>query len=257
MKNLWITALQRDTRKVDLVLSIARHYGLDGNGHFWTDDLKNLAWQGAVDPLTKPDTGLWVILVAPEDLEPQSVRYGLSLLALAVQGKQGVGFPIFIINTQPDKDFGRLPTPLAGAKILSIEEETLGAKLVAKANMPVKKLPADYRMDIHANPGYGVWFELGPSTGGEWAGALCGVHGGEVTAHGVGPAGELPQKTVLEYQMKGLALAVGDEPFTAWAVKNHLDDQTSYYVQIKDTPQALVFGPLSEEDELDAHVLRF
>ncbi len=257
MKSIWITAFQRDTHKVDLILSLARHYGLDGNGHFWTDDLKQMAWQAPAEKLVDRDVGLWALLASPEDLKDQSVRYGISLLALTVQAVKGVGFPIFIINTQPDKSFTNLPTPLAGASVYSIEEETLGAKFAAKANMPVPKRAMDYRIDVHANPGFGVWFELGSIAGGEWQGALCGVTGGEISAHGVGPAGELPKTTVLEYQMKGLKLEVGDAEYTAWAVKNHLPADQSYFVQVQDVPDGLVFGSLSEDDELDAHVLRF
>ncbi|MBF0200995.1 MAG: hypothetical protein HQK66_06740 [Desulfamplus sp.] len=142
-----------------------------------------------------------------------------------------------------------LPTALKGAEIIPMGEKTLGAKLAARANTPVKNIPMEYRMDIHANPGYGIWFELGPQGADIWDGVLAGGLESDVNAHGIGPAGSLPLKTVLEYQMQGLKLQFNDNTFSAWAVKNRIDKNSSYYVRFKDNPGALVFGPLPGDGE--------
>jgi len=76
-----------------------------------------------------------------------------------------------------------------------------------------------------------------------------------VPFNGVGESGKLPLKAVLEYPMKGLKLQAGENEYTAWAVKNNLDDNQSYYVRVQDMPDSIVFGPYASEDEASLHVI--
>ncbi len=257
MKKIWITSLARNEEAVASVLGVARTYRLEADGHFWTDDLNHMAWQAPQEVLTAPETALWVILGDPKDMEAPSVRYGLGLLALSVQEKKGQGFPVLWLATEEGPSAEDLPTPLRGADVLSAAGTSLGAKMTAKANVPPKDVPMDYRLSVHANPGFGVWFEVGPGKGLSWSGALLGVEGGAVDAHGVGPAGSIPQKAVLRYPVQGLTLTLGDREYTAWAVQNDLDPGLSYFARVKETPRGLLFGPYSQEDEADVHVLTF
>lgn len=257
MKKVWITSLVRDEAVVTNVLGTAKKYGLDANGHFWTDDLQHMAWRAPADNLLEPETGLWVILGAEKDVQASSVRYGLALLTLTVQAGRGHGSHILWVCTEGAVTPEALPTPLRGAEITSASDASLGAKLVARANTPAPKIETDYRLDIHANPGFGVWVEVGPVKGQAWDGAMQGVQEGEVDAHGVGESGKLPQKCVLEYPMKGLKLNLGEREFIAWAVRNRLDEKTSYYARIRDVPKALVFGPLAQGEEAEVHVIEF
>jgi len=257
MKKIWITSLVRNEAQVGNMLGTAKKYGLDANGHFWTDDLKHMAWQGPADNILLPETGLWVIMGSEKDVRPSSVRYGLSLLTLCVQAQKGLGFHILWACTEGSLNADGLPTPMRGAEIVSISDPSLGAKLVARANTPAPKIQTEYRLGIHANPGFGVWMEVGPVQGQTWSGALLGVQEGEVDAHGVGDAGKLPQKSVLEYPMKGLKLDLGDREFVAWGVQNALDEKLSYYARVKEIPKGLLFGPLSQGDETEVHVVEF
>jgi len=255
MKKIWITSLARDEKAVAGVLGLARSYGLEADGHFWTDDLSHMAWLAPKEPLASPETSLWVILGSGKEMTAPSVRYGLSLLALSVQGDKGAGFPVLWLDTDKGLSAEVLPTPLQGADIVAAAEPSLGAKLVAKANVPPHAVFADYRLAVHANPGFGVWFEVGPGKGLAWSGALLGVSGGAVDAHGVGPSGAIPQKAVLRYPVKGLTLALNDREYTAWAVQNDLDDTQSYYARVQETLTGLLFGPYTQDDEADVHVL--
>ena len=256
MKIVWITALDRDQRKVQALMGALHQYGLDGNGHFWTDDLKNMAWLGTKEQLLDKDVALWVLLGSQKSLETDSVRYGLSLLAIILQATKGVNFPIQFVDTGEGIDIDSMPTPLIAADSIAFDSPSLAAKMVAKVNTPVKPLEIDYRLDIHANPGLGLWFEVGPSSGQTWNGALLGACGGEIDFHGVGPAGKLPQKAVLEYPMEGLKLQLADKEYLAWAVKNVLEGATSYYVRLKDRAESIVFGPFSEDEESSVHVVK-
>lgn len=257
MKKVWITSLVRDEKKVADLMGMAKKYGLDANGHFWVDDMKHMAWKAPVENLIDHETTLWMIMGSEKDLEAASVRYGLGLLALTVQAKKGLGFHIIWISAEGKVDAEKLPTPLKGVEVISASDTSIGAKLVAKANTPAPKIDTEYRLDIHANPGVGVWIEIGPAKGHEWNGALLGVNGGEIDAHGVGPAGKLPRKAVLEYQMQGLKLKLGEDEYTAWAVQNRLDENSSYYARVQEIPKTMIFGPYAQDEEADVHVIQF
>jgi len=84
---------------------------------------------------------------------------------------------------------------------------------------------------------------------------MFGVAGGEIDSHAVGPLGHLPERAVLNYPSKGLKLQAGDTEYTAWAVKNTLDDQTAYFVRVKGTPTAVVFGSFAETDAAEVFTL--
>ena len=85
MKKVWITSLVKNEEQVSKILSTAKQYGLDANGHFWTDDLKHMAWQSPKDNIIESETTVWAIMGSEKDMEKESVRYGIGLLALAVQ----------------------------------------------------------------------------------------------------------------------------------------------------------------------------
>lgn len=251
MKKLWITALDTPEQSggtVKALMATLHIYGIESGGHFWEDDLKKLAWLGPLGTLAERDTAAWVILGSSKSIEPSSIRYGLSLLAISLLAKKGQSFPIIILDTGEGLNAAVLPLPLRGADIYPAGLPTLGAKLVAKANLPLKPFDPGYRLNVHASEHYGVWFEIGPSGGTPWNGALLGVNGGTIDFHGYGPAGALPQKAVLEYPMQGLKLETGGKEYIAWAVQNKLDSGSSYYVRVQDIPASIVFGPLESDD---------
>ncbi len=255
MKKIWITSLDHDQKKVQKIMASLKKYALDANGHFWEDDLKKMAWLASRSQLTDADTALWIILSDDKNLAEASVRYGLAMLTLSAQNVQGHGFPIILAHQGQLPQTDDLPTPLQGAVILDVDNPALGAKVVAKVHTPSKKIAAEYRADIYALPQLGQWFEVGPGNS-AWEGVLFGVHGAEIDAHGVGPAGRLPDKAVVEYPMKGLKIDLKGKEYIAWAVKNRLEADSSYYVRVKGEPESVILGPLSESDDAEIYVLR-
>ena len=256
-KVVWITVIDKDKNeeKARKLYQTVGRYGLSPAGHFWQDNLDQMAWSGARDDLMKKETGLWIIMASAKALAVETIRYGLSLLALGVQAQKGHGFPIMIALTEGELEPDGLPTALKGAEVLSADPASLGAKITAKANMPVRKVAADYRLDVYGMQGIGQWFEVGPAPGHSWDGVMFGVCGGEIIAHGVGEAHKLPERSILEYPMKGLKLQVGESEYTAWAVKNAMADNASYYLRVNEFPSSLLFGPMSEGDDAEVFIV--
>jgi hypothetical protein len=255
MKKVWITSLSRDEQKVQGTMAMLKKYALDGNGHFWVDDLEKMAWMAARDELIKKDTAAWIILSSDQDIAVPSVRYGLSLLALSMQAVKGHGTPIMFLHDGAPPSHDMLPPPFRGAEILPAGNPVVGAKVVAAANTPAKGIETDYRLDVIGMPKIGLWFEVGPAND-LWKGVMFGVNGGEIDFHGVGPKGRLHDRAVLEYPMEGMRLSVGDVEYAAWAVRNELRKDGSYYVRVKGGPSSILFGPLAGDHGGDVFVLR-
>ena len=256
MRKVWITALTHDEAPTHTLMRTVATYGLGVDGHFWADDLKNMAWASASEPLESKETVLWVITGPGESFRSESIRYGLAMLALLVQCRRGLGFPVAIVPSDGEVAAAQLPTPLRSAEVLPLSNPALGPKLVALASTPVKAPETGYRLGVFAVTGIGTWIEVGPPRGHAWNGALVGVDTGEINAHGVGPAGRLPERAVVEYPMKGLKLQLGGRDFHAWAVKNALADGDSYYVRLTDCPSTILFGAFPEGDDADLFTLQ-
>lgn len=248
-KSVFISILEKDEAKGKGLFQTVTRYGLGVNGHFWSDNLEKMEWAGPIAELDKPEVGVWLIKGGKAGYENPDIRFGLAMLAAAVQARRGHGFPVLCICDDGELDPDTLPTMLRSAEV--VEESRLGARLAARANMPVRKVEPEYRFDLYALPGLGLWLEVGPAPGHRWSGALLGVCNADIGAHGVGPAGQLPEKCVLNYPMKGLKMELGEREYLGWAVKNDLGENESYYVKVTGTPEALIFGEFPEGDDAE------
>ncbi|MBF0528230.1 MAG: hypothetical protein HQK55_02950 [Deltaproteobacteria bacterium] len=256
-KVVWITVLdkEKDQDQAKKLYQMVSSYGLAAAGHFWRDNLFKMSWAEGREDLVKKETALWIIVGSAEILAKEDIRYGLSMLALGVFAQKGQGFPILVATTGGEVKAESLPTPLKGADVLAAAGAGLGPKIVAKANMPIKNPPLEYRLDVYGMEGIGQWFEVGPAAKHSWNGVMFGVSNGEISVHGVGPSSRLPERSVVEYAMKGLKLQLGETEYTAWAVKNQLATADSYYLKVKDYPKSIVFGPLGEGDDAEVFVV--
>ncbi len=256
MKKIWLTSLGSSEDLVKKLISQMKTYGLEVNGHFWKDDLQNVAWMGARDELLDSKIALWGILTSDEELLKPAIRYGLSLLAITVQTQRGLNFPILVLQTEgepvsPEK----LTTPLMGVDVLSVSDPGVGAKLVATVHRSAREISSEYRLDIYGGAQIGQWFEIGPENT-SWPGSMFGVAGASIAFHAVGPKGRLPSQSVLNYPMKGLKLDLGKKEYGAWAVQNELDTETSYFVKVEGFPESVVFGPYSTQQAADVYVVK-
>ena len=168
-------------------------------------------------------------------------------------GQRGHGFPTIISPFPGEADPGDLPAALKGAERVS--QASLGAKLAAKANIPWKPEPADYRLKLYPLPGLGLWFEAGPAGDHAWTGALFGVNGADIAAHGVGPEGKIPERSTLQYPFKGMKLTAGEREYLAWGLSNPVTSADSYFVKVTAAPSALLFGELPQGEEPELYSL--
>jgi len=255
MKAIWVTSLGASQDPVKQLMSQMKPYGLEVQGHFWKDDLKKMAWMAARESLVDSKVSMWGILGSDDELRAPDTLYGLSLLAITVQARRGLHFPVMILQTRGKPiSSEQLSTPLKGADVMLASESGLGAKLVARIHKPPKPISPEYHLDIYGNEQIGQWFEVRPAQG-SWPGVMFGVTGAEITFHAVGPTGSLPRKTVLNYPMQGLKLEMGGKEYLAWAAQNELHAETSYFVKVEGYPEAIVFGPYSTEEAADVFVV--
>ncbi len=249
MRTIWLTSLGRSEENVKKVVALLKPYGVPVQGHFWVDDLPKIAWMAPREEMIKSDVAAWVILATAETFAAPSVRRGLSLLAITVQAKKGLSFPIVLLaeggGAPPAPPF---PTPLAGAEILSAADPGLAAKIVAMLHTPRKDPAAEYRIDVYGSTHIGLWFEVGPRVG-RWDGAMFGVAGSEILFHGSGPMEMLPAQCTLEWPVKGMKLSHGDREYEAWGVRNGFESRSSYFVKVKECPESVLFGPFPAEGE--------
>lgn len=256
MKSIWLSALAVDEQDIQKLMQKLKTYGLAGSGHIWKDDNQGLAWAGPLDDLKSPQCAFWAIMGSKAAFEKAETRYGLSLLALCVQAERGPGFPIVILQTDADPlTAADLPTPLQRAVVLPADNAGTPAKLVAKVHAKAPDLPAAYTLRLAGNPQFGQWLELRP-TRDAWPGVIFGVDEGEIKFQAVGPAGELPKTSTLNFAMQGLKIDFHEREFTAWALQNEIDVATSYYVKIEGFPSSLLFGAFSEDSDPELYHIR-
>jgi hypothetical protein len=253
MKSIWLSALSVPEKEVQAVMAKLKSYGLNPGGHQWNDDLAAMAWMGPKDQLINPQCAFWAIMGPKAAWQKPETRYGLALLALCVQARRGQGFPIVLLQTGAEAiGAADLPTPLQRAVTLPAGDAGTPAKLVAKAHVQVPDPPAAYHLDMVGNPQFGQWFEVRPARD-EWPGIIFGVDQGEIKFQAVGPAGQLPTSSTLNFPMQGLKMEFNRREFTAWALRNTLSPATSYYVKVEGAPATLLFGAFSEAGEAELY----
>lgn len=257
-KKIWLTWMPGGEDAPDPQETVAAlgQYGFEVSGAPWVDDLEKVAWAelgGGLMEAAGPD--VWLIAGRRADFEAVRNRYGLALTAIMVGAARGADLQGVCLGLDFQPEAEALPTPLGGFRCLDGAGGAWAAKLVAAAHAGGAAPPQDYRLNIIAHSMIGQWLEVGPRDG-EWQGAMLGVSGeGEITHHAVGPAGQLPEKAVLEYPTQGIEAELGGTKFTAWAVQNALGPEDSYYVKIKGWPARLLFGGHPGTDQAEVTVL--
>jgi hypothetical protein len=155
------------------------------------------------------------------------------------------------LDYQPEAE--AMPRLLRQFHFLNGTESTWPAKAVAIAFGKITERPgAEYYFHVIAHPILGQWFEVGPNTD-EWKGVMFGVDGnGKITHHAVGPRGQLPEKSVLEYPTQGIKATLGDNEFIAWSVQNTLGPDDSYFIRVDGFPNSVIIGkhPISDDAEV-------
>ena len=240
-KRIWLTYLPetgREDRLPSLIRTLER-YGFKVDGGLWDRDVKRFGWSAHRGPLLDPEKAdAWCVASGPEELRAREIRYGLSMLVLDVLSERP-GLPSFLLSEGPVPE--ELPHALRRLEPVDASASGWAARLLAGLQRFRPAPGGPYRLSAHAHEFIGQWFEIGPAEG-EWKGAVLGVDQGEITHHGVGPSGFPPERSVVEYPLRGLKMEVGGTEFTAWAVQNTIGPGESYYVKVVGQPGRLALG---------------
>jgi len=82
---------------------------------------------------------------------------------------------------------------------------------------------------------------------------IFGVNEGEIKFQAVGPSGQLPKNSTLNYPMQGLQIEFDGRTYSAWAVRNEITGESSYYVKVDGFPKSIIFGAFSEQNETEMY----
>lgn len=255
-KKVWLTWLpdgEGAPQPQETVAALSR-YGLDVAGAPWVDDLEKVAWAELAGLLLDPGTAeLWLVAGRREDFAAPRLRYGLSMVTAMLREGRTAALQSCCLGL--DGRTETLPSLLGAFEAFDGSDSSWGAKLVAAAYAKPAKVSEDFRFNVIAHSLIGQWFEVGPNEG-DWKGAMLGVTGdAKITHHAVGPKGQLPEKTVLEYQAQGIEAELGADKFVAWSVQNQLGPGESYYVKVEGQPSKLILGSHPGSDEAEVTVL--
>lgn len=256
MKKIWITSLIRDEKNIQDIMLRLKPYGIQVDGQFWVDDLENTAWANSYEQITAKEIGLWVIIADKDSLTKDSVVKGLSALALMVQAEKSL--PVLILAAEAAVEPILLPPLFKNSQLLPLNAAGVPAKMAALLNIPqTAGKDSGYRLTFHPLRELGLWIELGPDKSAKWAGVMLGVTGCDINFQTYGDAGSMPEHSILEYPQQGLKLKLSDTEFTAWAIRNKLDNSKSYFARITSLPDQIIFGAYSNDDEADMFVIKF
>jgi hypothetical protein len=254
-KNVWMTWLPRGegAPEPDATVSALNQVGLGVAGSHWVDDLEKVAWVELGGILLEPNKAdIWLIAGRKADFEAVRNRYGLSMVAAMVGDARETPLPGICVGLDFQPEAESMPMLLGQFQCLNGSEPAWSAKVVAaafgKTGGPSSE---EFRFNVIAHPMLGQWFEVGPRAS-EWQGVMFGVDGeGTITHHAVGPRGQLPEKSVLEYPSQGIKAALGEREFTAWSVQNALGPEDSYYIKVDGFPNALIIGTHPSSDDAE------
>lgn len=257
----WLIGVGSVDAAAQLAASQLRGYGVNLQGQKWPVGEKQ-AWLASAQEAAGAGARLILIVATPEDYQKPELRRELALFRLFLQTLVKSPVDGLVILTDPAKAQA-MQTDLPGTALLGDFEIVQGAgwqaKAVARLHAPRKpKWPV--RFGLYAQEKLGVWLEVKPQPLETTVGCLVGVSGNEsnISFHAVGEAGRLPEKSVNEYEMKGIEFESAGQKFKAWALQNTFTASQAYYVRLEGEPDVLAIGTLpgGELSDVDLFCLR-
>ncbi len=257
-KKVWVTWLPaaKEAPQPEGALKALTTVGLQVSGSPWIDDLEKMAWYDLGTTLQdSAQADLWLIAGRGEDFRSARYCYGLSLVAAMARDGRGTGFPIVCLSLDTAPEAETMPTLLRGLRFLPAADSGWAAKIAASFLRKTEGAAWDFRLSATGHPYIGQWFEVGPREG-EWQGVMFGVSGeGKIAHHLVGPKGQLPEKSVLEYATQGIQAEVSGVEYTACSVQNKIGPNDSYYIKVEGHPSKLMFGSHPGTDQAEVTIV--
>jgi len=257
-KKVWVTWLPagKEAPQPEGALKALASAGLQVSGSPWIDDLEKMAWYDLGTRLQdRAQADLWLIAGRQEDFKSPRYRYGLSLVTAMTRDRRGSGFPILCLSLDTVPEAGAMPTLMRGLRFLTATDSGWAAKIAASFLKKGDGAAWDFRLSATGHPFIGQWFEVGPREG-EWQGVMFGVSGeGKIAHHLVGPKGQLPERSVLEYATQGIKAEVSGVEYTACSVQNKIGPNDSYYIKVEGHPSKVMFGGHPGTDQAEVTIL--
>lgn len=242
--SIWIIKLDDDEGAAQQAARSLQPYGLAIKGQRWSQDPK--AWLVSADEAAQAGAAV-VLLTGTVTAEQQrATARGLALFRLCLQTRRQRPINGFFLS-------GPLaaPSDAHGTALLQdwtpLEGGAWPARLTARAHAP-KAPDWPVQLGLYAHERLGVWLETHPQPGRTAPGALVGVSGNAaaIDFHAVGPAGQLPERTVNEYELQGLEFDAAGQHYMAWAVQNTIAPDHRYFVRLDGEPDRLAIGTLPD-----------
>jgi hypothetical protein len=257
-KKVWVSWIAGPETKANPATAIQalQKNGMLGAGSPWVNNNAKLAWAELLPILSDAkQTDAWVIAADAVSLKSTDIRYALSLVAETTRQLRGAAFPIVLLGIDELPQTDQLPLLLRDCVVYRASDTAWAAKLVAAFFKKGGTSGQDFYFAAHGGEYFGQWIEVGPRQG-AWNGAMFGVsEGAKITHHAVGPRGTLPERTVVEYSLRDMKVAVGGVEYTAWAVKNSVGSDQSYFVKIDGTPSSVICGEHPENPDAEVSVV--
>lgn len=259
--SIWLIGMGDVDAVASKVAADLRPYGAALQGQKWPAGEKQ-AWMASAQEAAAAKAGVVVIVTNCESYADPARRRELVLFRLFLQSLVKRPVNGFVVLTDP-ANAATTMTDLPGTPLLADWETVTAAgwpaKVIARLHAP--RAPVwPLRIDVYAQERLGVWLEVKPAPTQATAGCLLGVSGNEaaISFHAVGPAGRLPERSVNEYEMKGIGFEAAGHAFSAWALRNALSPTDSYFVRIEGEPDLIAIGnlPNGEFEDVDLICLR-
>lgn len=223
--------------------------GFEVSGAPWHDaGPEAVAWSEVATALmAEPGPDVWAICADAASLANPSFRFEMSLAAAAARAARGSNLKIVVAARAAPEDVPDLPPLLSGAAVVDGRSPAWGAKALAATFKSQAQPDLGLRLNAIGHKLVGQWIEVGPAQG-TWPGIALGAdNDATLEVHAVGPAGSLPERTVLEYPTAGIKGEIGGRNFTLNAVQNELDAGHSYFVKVSGRPTALVVAETGDD----------
>lgn len=259
-KSVLLTLLEPNEGLMRLLGEELSRVGLSVRGHFYeggTDAMGALM----AELVQENQCDLWLVAGEHCTLNNPIARRELSLLALGARAERRS--PLRVCVSPGTQGVEPFIGPLAYSDTVL---EVVGAKIVAAIHKKIPHMqPIPYRLHVHCLTGRGLWLEIGPRAAdrdGPWDGAFLACCGADAKgepalpiAHGVGLAGRIPERSKLEYPVRGMKIEHNDTAWEGWGVANALTPDRSYFVKLSSVPAGLMFGPFPADDSPEMFVI--
>lgn len=255
---VWMIVLGDLDAKARATAAKLAPYGVEIQGQALAVDQAN-SWMSCAQSAAQAGARFVIVVSSSEDYWRPEVRRQLSLFRLFLQT-----FTKSTINGMVDLvDAGQVDArsvDLPGTPILddweTITTDSWAARAVARLHSP-KRPNWPVALGLFAQEKLGTWLQVQPKPGHIAPGCLLGVSGNEakISFHAAGPAGCLPERSINEFELKGLTFTSAGHDFHAWGLQNSLPPEQAYFARLQNEPDLLAISTLPDGELSDVHLM--